>query len=190
MLDLYTETKQWKKVVETIERFIALENDPVRRGAYYHAAATIQRDELKSLDTAQEYYGKALDNFFADPNKLPASMLPRALKAFEAIDRMLTKDDLQARWVRRLCHKEVQLPRHTVPAAHGFVAAGVAGMGWGLHPQSLIASHLQDGSLVEIVPGTPLDVSLHWQHARVASPLLDGLSREVLAAAARALLPP
>jgi len=35
LLDLYTETKQWKKVVETIERFIALESDAVRRGAYY-----------------------------------------------------------------------------------------------------------------------------------------------------------
>jgi tetratricopeptide (TPR) repeat protein len=90
VLDLYTETKQWKKVVETIERFIAMEQDSVRRGAYYHAAATIQRDELKSLDEANDYYARALDNFFENPSKLPASMLPRALKAFEAIDRMLT----------------------------------------------------------------------------------------------------
>ena len=90
VLDLYTETKQWKKVVETIERFIGMEKDAVRRGAYYHAAATIMRDELKSLDEAQDYYGKALDNFFADPAKLPSAMLPRALKAFESIDRMLT----------------------------------------------------------------------------------------------------
>ena len=47
ILDLYTETKQWKKVVETIERFVALESDPIRKGAYHHAAATICRDELK-----------------------------------------------------------------------------------------------------------------------------------------------
>jgi tetratricopeptide (TPR) repeat protein len=52
VLDLYTETKQWKKAVETIERFIALESDDVRRGAYYHPAATVCRDELKSLDEA------------------------------------------------------------------------------------------------------------------------------------------
>jgi tetratricopeptide (TPR) repeat protein len=90
VLDLYTETKQWKKVVETIERFIGMEQDAVRRGAYYHAAATIQRDELKQLDEATDYYARALDNFFENPNRLPASMLPRALKAFEAIDRMLT----------------------------------------------------------------------------------------------------
>ncbi|MBK7460961.1 MAG: LysR family transcriptional regulator ArgP [Betaproteobacteria bacterium] len=100
------------------------------------------------------------------------------------------KDDLQARWARRLCHRDVTLPRHTVPSPHAFVAAATAGMGWGMQPLSLIAQHLQDGSLVEMLPNSPLDVPLYWQHARAASALLDGLTREILAAAARALLPP
>ena len=69
MLDLYTETKQWKKAVETIERFVALEPDPLRKGAYYHAAATLCRDELKSLDEAVDYYNSALDSFFAQPEQ-------------------------------------------------------------------------------------------------------------------------
>lgn len=100
-----------------------------------------------------------------------------------------TKDELQARWVRRLCHRHVELPRHTLPSPQAFVTAAVAGMGWGLQPQALIDSHVQDGSLVELVPDTPLDVPLYWQHARAASALLDGLSRSVLADARRALLP-
>jgi LysR family transcriptional regulator (chromosome initiation inhibitor) len=99
------------------------------------------------------------------------------------------KDDLQARWVRRLCHRDVELPRHTVPSAHAFVTAALAGMGWGLHPHELIAPLLADGSLVELVPDTALDVPLYWQHARAASSLIDGLTREVVAAAARALRP-
>ncbi|MDB4962480.1 MAG: Tetratricopeptide 2 repeat protein [Myxococcales bacterium] len=90
VLDLYTEQKQWKKVVETIDRFIALESDTVRKGAYLHASATIYRDELKSLDEAVDYYNKALDSFFANPAKLPEAMIPRALKSFEAIDKVLT----------------------------------------------------------------------------------------------------
>jgi golgin subfamily B member 1 len=90
LLDIYTETKQWKKAVETIERFIALESEPVRRGAYYHAAATVCRDELKSLDDAVDYYNKALDSFFEAPERLPEAMIPRALKSFEAIDKVLT----------------------------------------------------------------------------------------------------
>ena len=100
-----------------------------------------------------------------------------------------TKDELQARWVRRLCHRHVDLPRHTLPSPQAFVTAAVAGMGWGLQPQALIASHLADGSLVELVHDTPLDVPLHWQHARAASALVEGLGREVLSAARAALLP-
>ena len=99
------------------------------------------------------------------------------------------KDDLQARWVRRLCHRDVELPRHVVPSAHAFVDAALAGMGWGLHPEVLIAPYLAKGSLIELVPDAALDVPLYWQHARAASSLIDGLSREVVAAATRALRP-
>lgn len=101
-----------------------------------------------------------------------------------------SKDDLQARWVRRLCHRHVELPRHTLPSPQAFVTAALAGMGWGLHPQALVATHLQDGSLVELLPGAPLDVPLYWQHARAASALVAGLSRAVVAAAGRALCSP
>ncbi|MDP2006984.1 MAG: LysR family transcriptional regulator ArgP [Rubrivivax sp.] len=98
-----------------------------------------------------------------------------------------TKDELQARWVRRLCHRHVELPRHTLPSPQAFVTAAVAGMGWGLQPQALITTQLRDGALVELVPDTPLDVPLYWQHTRAASALLDALGRGVLAAAGRAL---
>jgi LysR family transcriptional regulator (chromosome initiation inhibitor) len=101
-----------------------------------------------------------------------------------------TKDELQARWARRLCHRHVELPRHTLPSTEAFVAASLAGMGWGMHPKALIARHLADGSLVELVADTPLDVPLYWQHARAASSLLDELSAAVMAAAKEALLPP
>ena len=100
-----------------------------------------------------------------------------------------TKDELQDRWVRRQCPRHVELPRHTLPSPQAFVTAAVAGMGWGLQPLALVAPLLADGTLVELVPGTPLDVPLHWQHARAASALLDGLGREVAAAARAALRP-
>jgi len=91
VLDLYTETEQWKKAVETILRFIELEKDPLRKGSYYQAAGTICRDKLKALDEAIDYYNIALDNFFADGSeKIPKSFLPRALKAFADIDKILT----------------------------------------------------------------------------------------------------
>ena len=100
------------------------------------------------------------------------------------------KDDLQSRWVRRLRHRHVELPRHALPSSHAFVTAGLAGMGWGLHPQALIQPCLDNGSLIELLPETPLDVPLHWHTARAASGLLDGLSGAILAAARTGLLPP
>ena len=99
------------------------------------------------------------------------------------------KDELQAQWARRLCHRHVELPRHVLPSAHAFVVATLAGMGWGLHPRAMIASQLRDGTLVELVPKTPLDVPLYWQQARAASALLDGLTRQIGAAARKALMP-
>ena len=97
LLDLCTETKQWKRAVETIERFVAVETDPFKRGLYLHAAATLCRDELKSLDEAVDYYDCALDSFFSQPEQLDEQQLPRALKSFHAIDAVLTtKRDWQA----------------------------------------------------------------------------------------------
>lgn len=100
-----------------------------------------------------------------------------------------TKDELQARWVRRLCHRHVELPRHTLPSSQAFVVAAVAGMGWGLQPEVMIRAQLKTGALVQLVPDSPLDVPLHWQQARAASSLLDGLTRHVVSAARTVLIP-
>ncbi len=90
VLDLYTETEQWKKAVETINRFIQLTDKSYIRGSYYQAAGIICRDKLKAHDEAIEYFNNALDAFFEEPEKLPQSMLKRALKAFADIDKILT----------------------------------------------------------------------------------------------------
>ncbi|MEO8841998.1 MAG: hypothetical protein ABI591_30220 [Kofleriaceae bacterium] len=90
LLDLCIDSKQWKKALEVIERFVALEQDPFHRGVYFHAAATLCRDELRSLDEAVDYYACALDSFFSQPERLDEQQLSRALKSFEAIDKVLT----------------------------------------------------------------------------------------------------
>jgi LysR family transcriptional regulator (chromosome initiation inhibitor) len=98
-----------------------------------------------------------------------------------------TKDALQSRWVRRQCHRHVELPQHRLPSSQAFVTAAVAGMGWGMHPESLIKQCLSDGSLLELVHHSALDVPLYWHQARAASSLLDALTRQVLTAARGAL---
>jgi len=89
--------------------------------------------------------------------------------------------------VQAFCGQHVELPKHTLPSSTAFVTAALAGMGWGMLPEALAAPHLSSGTLVELVPGTPLDVPLHWQQARATSAWLDGLTRVVLAAAREAL---
>ncbi len=99
------------------------------------------------------------------------------------------KDQLQQRWVERQCGHSVQMPRHCLPSPQAFAAAALGGMGWAMHPEALVHEHLARGSLVELQAGRWLEVALYWQHARMASTLLGGLSDAVVAAARQALRP-
>ncbi|GAB4564002.1 MAG: hypothetical protein Tsb0020_13700 [Haliangiales bacterium] len=119
VLDLYTETKQWRLAVDTIERFVSMEANPLYKGSYYHAAGSICRRELKALDEAISYYNLALDNFFAEGVELPESSLKRAYEAFAYIDKILTsqrawKDQERAYrdMIKRLQGKLPGMPIH------------------------------------------------------------------------------
>jgi LysR family transcriptional regulator (chromosome initiation inhibitor) len=59
----------------------------------------------------------------------------------------------------------------------------VAGIGWGMNPLTLVEPQLKAGTLVELVPGRTLSVPLFWQHTRLHVPMLDRLTRAVIATA-------
>ncbi len=98
------------------------------------------------------------------------------------------KDELQQRWIEQNFGTSTAMPRHTLPSPQAFVAAAIGGMGWAMHPQTLVQDHLNSGALVLLKEDSPLDVPLFWQHARIASSLLKDLTTAVLAAADRSLL--
>ena len=102
--------------------------------------------------------------------------------------RFNAKDELQQRWVERHCGGRVDLRSHTLPSPHAFVAASLGGMGWALHPLALVDTHLASGSMVELVPGSALDVPLYWQQARIASRVMDSLGHAVVSAARAVLI--
>jgi lipopolysaccharide biosynthesis regulator YciM len=52
VLDLYTETEQWKKAIEILGRLASIERDPRRRGKFYCTAGFIYSGALKSTDEA------------------------------------------------------------------------------------------------------------------------------------------
>lgn len=97
------------------------------------------------------------------------------------------KDQLQARFMRRLSRRRLDPPQHRVPGTHGFVHAAVQGLGWGMNPEVLVAPLLASGELVEMVPGRFLDVPLYWQHWSLDAPVLRALT-DCVCAAARAML--
>ena len=97
------------------------------------------------------------------------------------------KDQLQARFLRRLSRRRLDPPQHRVPGTHGFVHAAVQGLGWGMNPDVLVAPLLASGELVELVPGQHLDVPLYWQHWSLDAPVLQALT-DCVCDAARAML--
>ena len=103
------------------------------------------------------------------------------------------KDKLQQQWVARHILSSKQrsaFPSHRLASSTGFVDACLAGLGWGLNPQPLVAHHLASGRLVELVPDAPLDVHLFWQFSRLTAPAIAPLTRAIRAAATGVLNPP
>ncbi len=91
VLDLYYETKQWKKAVEVILRIAALTKEPTSKGKFHNAAAKILRDEVKSLDEAVDQFNDALDLYFDTQAEIPDAQFQEFLKPFEAIDKICTQ---------------------------------------------------------------------------------------------------
>lgn len=99
------------------------------------------------------------------------------------------KDRLQASWVRKVLGEDIAYPTHWLPSTDGFVKASLSGMGWGLNPVQLVGDHLKTGRLVEIVPGTSLDIPLYWQVNRLAAERLGVLTSHVVETARGVLIP-
>ncbi|WP_097070235.1 LysR family transcriptional regulator ArgP [Rhodobacter maris] len=97
-------------------------------------------------------------------------------------------DGLQARWLRQQFDLPLTAPAHRVPSTQGFLDACQAGLGWALQPLPLAAGMIESGALVELLRGRYLDVPLHWQHVRLGSPLLERLTKEVVAEARTRLI--
>jgi LysR family transcriptional regulator (chromosome initiation inhibitor) len=97
------------------------------------------------------------------------------------------KDQLQARFLRRLSRRRLDPPQHRVPGTHGFMHAALQGLGWGMNPDVLVAPLLASGELVELAPGRFLDVPLYWQHWSLDAPVLRTLT-DCVRTAARSML--
>ena len=160
----------------------------LRRGEVV-AAITAHPGPLQGCDTlalgALRYRATAAPTYVNRwfPNGVTAADLARA-PALTFSD----KDRLQTRWALARGLDRPVLPTHRMASSQAFVDACLAGMGWAMNPEPLVAAHLASGALVELVAATPLDVPLHWQSTRLAAPALAPLTRAIRRAAAAALV--
>jgi LysR family transcriptional regulator (chromosome initiation inhibitor) len=102
------------------------------------------------------------------------------------------KDGLQDIFLAQNFHLTApQYPRHFVPAVDAFESALAHGLGWGMVPEQ----HLADlstrpgrAALVEVLPGSAVDVALYWHHWEREPASAQRLTQAVKQAARKVLL--
>ena len=98
------------------------------------------------------------------------------------------RDGLQARWAREAHGIELNAPMHWVPSTFGFLNFALAGMAWGMHPVMLSRPRVVQGLLVELTPGTSIEVKLYWTVTRLHAVALKALTDAVKSVARLRLL--
>lgn len=96
------------------------------------------------------------------------------------------KDDMQARFARRLAGNDLPLtaPTWWIPSTRAFVQANLGGLGWTMNPLPLVKRHLDAGRLVHMKQRAWEDVPLYWQHWKGDVQTMALLTRAVLGASA------
>lgn len=165
--------------------------DWLRRGEVV-AAITSHPGPMQGCDTlplgSLRYRATASPAFMA--RWFPAGVSSKSLKDAPTIT-FSDQDRLQDRWVALHggSRQRQALPTHRMASSQAFVDACLAGLGWGINPEPLVAHHLASGTLSELVPETPLDVPLHWQFTRLAAPAMAPLTEAIRRSAAEYLIP-
>lgn len=60
LMALYSEAKDWTRLLEVLVRMAGVVDDPSLRGKYFHTAAAVAHQELGAFDQAVDFYEKAL----------------------------------------------------------------------------------------------------------------------------------
>ena len=164
--------------------------DWLRRGEVV-AAITAQPGPLQGCDTvplgALRYRATAAPAYLK--RWFPQGVTARAMGDAPTLT-FSDKDRLQTRWAAARVKglSRPLMPTHRMASSQAFVDACLAGLGWGMNPEPLVAAHLGSGALVELIPETPLDVALYWQSTRLASPALGCLTAAIRRAAGGSLV--
>ena len=95
-------------------------------------------------------------------------------------------DRMQYSFIRRITSTKVHPPTHYVPTSIGYNDAVALGFGWGLIPESALASYAPS-QLVKL-SDEPLLLPLYWQQWKLSSPSLDAVAQAIIEAGHDALV--
>ena len=99
------------------------------------------------------------------------------------------KDDMQCEFVGKAFGlKRVTLNQLFVPSSEGQLRAVLAGWGVSVVPRLLAQGLIDQGQLINLVPGSTLPIQLYWHCWNLESEVLDALTTALTASAARALV--
>ena len=152
------------------------------------AAITSERAPVQGCRTtrlgALRYLACAAPAFIAQ--HFPQGPTPEALARAPHM-RFDHRDDLQTRWA--MLHAGAPPgASHRIPSTTAFLDLALRGMGWGMHPESLVRAHIEAGRLAELRPASPLDITLYWTVVRLQAGPLRRLSEAVTRAARQHLI--
>jgi LysR family transcriptional regulator, chromosome initiation inhibitor len=86
------------------------------------------------------------------------------------------KDTLHEKFVAEQGLADANMRAHLLSSPQAIAEATLNGLGWALNPEPLVASALQQQSLVDVLPGRYLDVPLYWQQWALESKSLNALA--------------
>ncbi len=119
LMALYSEAKDWSRLLEVLVKMAEVVDEPALQGKYFHTAASVAHQELHDLDQAVEYYEKALasDPTLESAFRGLADCLQRSggfkqlARAYRAqIER--TKDQIAPEQLAALWHNLAELYHH------------------------------------------------------------------------------
>ena len=112
--------------------------------------------------------------------------------SFEAVSKTThlvfdRKDLLPQQWLLNAFGESAPLVGHLLPSFTGYLACCLNGAGWGMNPRFSVESYLDDGTLLELVPGTSVIAPLYWQSSGPGSEIMKVLSSIVVEVARKNL---
>ncbi len=87
------------------------------------------------------------------------------------------KDTIQDQWMEECFGQIVEVGAHYVPSYEGYLQTCLNGTAWGLVPRISCTDALDEGNLVELVPGKSVKVALHWQASAHSGDMLRRLTQ-------------